>query len=258
MATTIVNATCACHAFNLQVEYPNSSLPFERSLCLCNTCRRVTGSCAVSTLPIPSTQKFDPALFKLTAYTTSPLSTRYFCSTCGAHVVLHHTFDNSWHFMSGLSDRLDGIVKWTGFEWLEDTLDGGISVWLKAIKDSDGTEIPLKNWLRYDSGQPISEDGLKALSKKKDKTPTKRLHAQCHCGGVKFHITRPDEFSKNARSPFPDLMIPYHLQSSGTPSENLNNETWWLQADGTKYLAGTCACTSCRVASGLVIQPVCI
>jgi len=77
-----------------------------------------------------------------------------------------------------------------------------------------------------------------------------KLQAKCYCGGVEFYITRPSEASKHVRSPFPDLMVPYHSHSP----ENPDNETWWLRSNNTKYLAGTCACNSCRLATGFDIQ----
>ncbi len=67
---------------------------------------------------------------------------------------------------------------------------------------------------------------------------------------MKFFVTRPNEASKKVRSPFSDLITPFHSQSS----ENPQNETWWLRANDTKYMAGTCACSSCRHALGFEIQ----
>jgi hypothetical protein len=190
--------------------------------------------------------------YDLTAYSTSSTRTRYFCSTCGAHIFVHHLKDNSWHIASGLLNRTEGILRWTGCEWLGDTLDGGISIWLKEIKDSDGKKRPLNRWLLDDCQEKNvpSDDELVVLPVTDNNQPSEILKAQCHCGGVKFHITRPNDASAQVKSPFPDLIVPYHSHSSANP----NNETWWLRRDG-KYLAGTCTCTSCRLASGFEIQP---
>lgn len=51
-------------------------------------------------------------------------------------------------------------------------------------------------------------------------------------------------------SPYSDLTVPFHSGSSHNPQD----EKWWLRASGTKYFAGTCACSSCRLASGNEIQ----
>lgn len=251
MATTKIKATCACHAFNLEVEYLNSSLPIERALCLCNSCKQVSGSCGVTTLPVPSTQTIDLSKFSLTAYSTSKSLTRYFCSICGAHTLQHSTEDNSWNVSSGLWDRTEGIVNWTGCEWVKDTLDGGISIWLKETKDVDGNKMSMKRWLIEDfKGELVPENESRSLPAKLDKNPSEKLKAQCHCGGVKFYITRPNEASEKIRSPFPDLMIPYFTNSSANP----DNRAWWVPVNG-KYLAGTCTCISCRLASGFEVQP---
>ncbi|KAH8649939.1 hypothetical protein BX600DRAFT_473843 [Xylariales sp. PMI_506] len=90
----------------------------------------------------------------------------------------------------------------------------------------------------------------------------KPLLASCHCGTVSFHITRPSRASRDLHSPFPDLMIPYNL--SLPVSANADDVKWWLRQapgaasntdeDPTRYLAGTCACRSCRLISGFEIQ----
>jgi hypothetical protein len=47
-------------------------------------------------------------------------------------------------------------------------------------------------------------------------------------------------------------MIPYHTKDPRI--SNPEDVKWWLRANDTKYLAGTCACRSCRLASGFEIQ----
>jgi hypothetical protein len=47
-------------------------------------------------------------------------------------------------------------------------------------------------------------------------------------------------------------MIPYYTKDESIP--NPDHQTWWLRTDNTKYLAGTCACRSCRLTSGFEIQ----
>ncbi|KAI4268851.1 MAG: hypothetical protein LQ337_007602, partial [Flavoplaca oasis] len=37
-------------------------------------------------------------------------------------------------------------------------------------------------------------------------------------------------------------------------NESSENEQWWLRASNTKYLAGLCACNSCRLATGFDLQ----
>jgi len=146
-------------------------------------------------------------------------------------------------------------VEWTGCKWVQGTLDGGVSVWLRAIGGVDGTKRALKKWILVDEdesghGELVPDGTLETLPPNKKRNSDK-LKAQCHCGGVKFYITRPNEGSKAVRAPFPDLMAARHSHSPANPE----NKTWWLQSNDTKYLAGTCTCTSCRLASGFEIQP---
>ncbi len=46
-------------------------------------------------------------------------------------------------------------------------------------------------------------------------------------------------------SPWPDVLIADHLNQKGP-----EGEPWWLQANGTRFLAGVCACNSCRLDTG--------
>ncbi|KAE9369722.1 hypothetical protein N431DRAFT_427876 [Stipitochalara longipes BDJ] len=253
--TTSITSTCACGSFNLKVDFPSDTLPIPRGFCLCDSCRRLTGSCGISYIIVPSNQSIDITKFKLTDYETTDRLTRYFCSTCGCHVLVKVSHNQSWHLATGPWDRTEGIVDWKNCKWVEDTLDGGISVWLKEIVGPDGKKKPVPRYMLQDwNGGALVPDHipLNVLpEEKKVHTNPNKLEAQCHCGGVKFYITRPNEESKKAQSPFPDLMVPYHSHSP----ENPNNETWWLRDNDTKYLAGTCTCRSCRAASGFEIQP---
>ncbi|KAH8759600.1 Mss4-like protein [Hyaloscypha finlandica] len=253
--TTSITSTCGCGSFNLKVDFPNDSVPLDRGLCLCSSCRRVTGSCGVSYIIVSSNQAIDITKFKLTSYETTDRLTRYFCSTCGAHVLVKVSRNQSWHLATGPWDRTEGIVNWIGSKWVDNTLDGGVSIWLKEIVGPDGKKKPMQRWLLQDwNGGELVPDHIPLNTlpeEKKFLTNPRKLEAQCHCGGVKFYITRPNEESKKAKSPFPDLMVPYHSHSP----ENPNNETWWLRDNDTKYLAGTCTCRSCRATSGFEIQP---
>ncbi|KAG6367054.1 hypothetical protein INS49_001236 [Diaporthe citri] len=89
--------------------------------------------------------------------------------------------------------------------------------------------------------------------------------ATCGCGNVKLLIQRPqqllgtgDKSQKAVQlpwSPYPDLMFPYKT----TPKDKLDNpsdEKWYLRKTGgeSKYMAGTCACKSCRLITGYEIQ----
>lgn len=254
--TTAVTSTCACRSFSITVKFPNAQLPIDRALCLCYNCRRISGSCGWSSVVIPQDQMFDPSKFNTTAFESSKGVFRHFCATCGAHTFTMVEMSKTICVINtGLWDRTEGLINWVGCKWVEDTLDGGVSVWFKDIKRADGTREELKRWVRRDlEGADLVPEGSLVTLAKKEEIPVKndKLKAYCQCGGVKFHITRPNEASKKVRSPFPDLMVPYNSSSSAA---NPQNVPWWLRDNVAKYLAGTCACPSCRLASGCEIQP---
>lgn len=167
-----------------------------------------------------------------------------------AIIVLHCLKDNSWHVPSGLADRTEGIIKWMGSEWVEDTLDGGIGLWLGPTSNSQP-----KRWLRNGYEGTLVKDGeITSLPASKLKVCEEEdtLKASCHCGGVKFHITRPnvasEEDVKAVRSPFSDSIIPFH-EGGKEAAANPDNEQWWLCADGTKYFASLCKSYSHRADS---------
>ena len=251
--TTKITAQCACTAFNFTVSFPTSSLPIERALCLCNSCRKLSGSCGLSYIALPTGQPFDTTTWNLKTYKSSDELARHFCGTCGAHVAVQRTNPDFLALATGLWDRTEEVIKWTGCKFVQDTLDGGISVWLKDIVDKNGESRGLKRWLRQDRLNPeVSPDSFrKHTAPKTQEGENDKLRASCHCGGVSFDITRPNEASTKVESPFPDLIVPYHSGSSSNPK----NETWWLRSNNTKYMAGLCTCETCRRTSGFELQP---
>ncbi|KAJ9649518.1 hypothetical protein H2199_000293 [Coniosporium tulheliwenetii] len=192
-----------------------------------------------------------PEFSTLTPYDSSDRLTRYFCTTCGTHMFIRERASGRLIVCTGVLDRTAGIVQLIGHEWISDTSDGGASGWLRTIEgraqdrwlgDEERSEEAPLNWR-----SSLSEPKGTAASATKDK-----LHAHCHCNGASFYISRPSARSLDVGSaPFPDLMVPYH---SGASAENPTGEAWWLRSnsagDKTRFLAGTCTCRSCRLASG--------
>lgn len=140
-------------------------------------------------------------------------------------------------------ESTDGIVDYKAHIWIEDTPDGGASQFITHIG-----EIELKRYLQEPvEGEEVQLDWHSEPSDKKANKHGK-IYAHCHCEGVEFYISPPNEASKTAESPYADLLIPYHTGSS----ENPKNQPWWLPRHD-RFLAGTCACMSCRRASGFDI-----
>lgn len=140
------------------------------------------------------------------------------------------------------------MVKFDSHMWVGDTLDGGISDWLHELD-----EWPLVRWEKGKGSSERLPPGPITRSREGGRrrwTGDERLQAKCQCGGVEFSISPPNDESSNASSPWSDLLVPYHT----APPDNPDDVKWWLRDEGTRYLAGTCACASCRLASGFDIQ----
>lgn len=253
---TKVLARCLCGQAEaiLQLAPPETH---RRPWCHCSSCRYTTGVLFLSVLPLLDK---PPFVGKLKRYESSERVARYFCGTCGSHILCHVIKDNSWDLCAGAVDKiLEGgttLAQYiSGHEFLEDTLDGGLSLCLTNANGShldsflqgpDQTAIPNSDFLSR--LEQISAD----RAGKGPAHNSRRLQASCHCGGVAYCITRPGIPSGEISSPWPDLIMP----SNTGHADNKDDVKWWLRPSdsGTKYLAGTCACRSCRLASGVPIQ----
>ncbi|KAF7590935.1 hypothetical protein BBP40_002241 [Aspergillus hancockii] len=203
-----------------------------------------------SYVPIAAPPRSD--LDETTSYRPAISKVRwFFCSICGSHLLRERPFETGaiWEVATGVLNKIDGVAHIARHTHVADTTDGGLTNW---IQNFNNTTLPKHSGSVVSDGNSMSaaplgksENGLTDTSG--------YLQGSCHCGRVRLHVTRPNDESREARSPFPDVMIPEHTHDPQVP--NPNNEPWWLQANGTKYLAGTCACRSCRLGSGFEIQP---
>ncbi|KAM6512048.1 hypothetical protein FALCPG4_017035 [Fusarium falciforme] len=239
MHATILQVSCLCGAVSQQVDLKaKDGMDIPLSLCHCDTCRHTSGVLCTSYYPI-----FVPDLSpSLKAYHPTGTSTRYFCASCGCHLFRAAKIEEEgldWGAATGavtcLSVQSSSLGRFTSHQYVSDTKDGGLSVWIKSLDGHfDGREAIIPN------PQPI-------------KPASDSLEASCSCGNVKFHITRPNGDSRVPRRDFTDLMFPYKTTDEHT-KQNPNDEKWWIQDSGNKYLAGTCACRSCRLISGFEVQ----
>ncbi|KAK3364467.1 Mss4-like protein [Lasiosphaeria hispida] len=239
----------------------------EISLCHCDTCRHLTGMLCTSYTPISSTT--PPSLTNLERYSSSALVSRYFCATCGCHVF--RSKGEAWEVATGVITKspdldLHGSPAWRHLH-VNDTKDGGLAKWLPPAPEIKPT-------------QP---------SPRGDTLP-----ASCHCTLISLAITRPNSSSVLPHSNFPDLMLPYCRTAESVVSNPSSVKWWLQpppthtipvgsqppipttpqnnpispqcspnQDDHPtpdedfsqhRYLAGTCACRPCRLASGFEIQ----
>lgn len=205
----------------------------------------------------------EPRNLSRLSYQGSEGVKRFFCGTCGCHVFRKVTVSPALaslaHNLRDSQPPTELFVVATGVivespderedirygRGTDDPCDGGLGPWL-PIAEMKGRTQSTQAWVSH-------------------KSAYNSVPASCRCGNVKLLIQRPQELldlvgkSQNGiqlpYSPYPDLMFPYKT----TPKVKLDNpsdEKWYLRRTGeeSRYLAGTCACKSCRLVTGYEIQ----
>lgn len=212
------------------------------SLCHCDSCRHSTGLLCTSYYPVKGFSLSD----SIRGYSLSPQSTRYFCTTCGCHVARSRKTEQGllqWDVATGVvvASTQDLDLTYEFHDHVKDTKDGGISIWinLSGHHRSD-LGATAQNWMA-----PLNQQDLGGHND--------LLTGSCLCGTVCFEITRPDLSSREPRRWLPDLMLPDKTTSDDI-KQNPSDIKWWIPNNGSKFLAGTCACRSCRLVSGFEIQ----
>lgn len=214
--TVTLKAQCHCGYASYFYELPKSAFPLKSAICHCNSCRHVSGQIFTTHAVIPIDQR--PDVRKLTTYASSEGLTRHFCPKCGATII---NFEQAeWEIATGVMSveakpevgALNGLLDRAQL-WVSDTVDGGGSVWL--ARDWQG-----KRYLHERASEEVTDSMLNDMVNKRSQKAAPSidhnlLKGYCHCGNIKFTISRPD--------------------------------------DGTRYGAGVDACMSCRKVSGFEI-----
>ncbi|KAF2250161.1 hypothetical protein BU26DRAFT_518599 [Trematosphaeria pertusa] len=224
------HAACHCKASKLSFTVPTRSLPLPTHFCNCSVCRHTHGTLCSIHAPIP------PPVVDLSAYTayaSSDVATRYFCSTCGAHMFDRakepELDEEKWYVAASMVDAPEEIWDFHSHFNLEGTGDGGLATWLRDVGGKK-----LKMWTEkavYDTGCTETGDWKPSPPAQPESTAREeKLKARCHCGGVQFYISRP-----RADEAFT------HMPETLTPK------------DKTKWYAAHDVCTSCRLLSGCAI-----
>lgn len=246
MATHTVKISCACSSITGTLDVPPSLFPLPIiDFCHCSTCRHATGQLCLSSFDVPRASG-SPSSLRITgepvAYKTSDRLTRYSCGQCGASIYNHDSDTGDDHVATGVVDEAEGILSFKQHIFVGNTKDGGLCSWL------DGP-----SWTGLQEQSEMWKPTPKAAVKDKmleTAEESEVLKCYCQCRGVQFNITRPNKASSDVSSPLPDVLVLNHSQSP----QKIPDFAWWLRANGTKYLAGTCACNSCRLSAGYDIQ----
>lgn len=228
-------AACHCRRSTLSFTVPATSLPLPVHFCHCDICRHTHGTlCSVhANIPRP---KIDFSSY--TEYHSSDKVSRWFCSTCGAHVVDraietqkdqgtdHEPLNlEKWHIAVCLVEAGETVWDFQSHIFVDSTRDGGLAILLPQIGNKK-----LKLWKRKPvatviSAEPGDWSGPIPQNVRENAITHEHtyLEAKCHCGGISFFISRPTE-EHNAAIP-----------SSLRPT------------DDSKYPAIHDACTTCRL-----------
>ncbi len=211
---TTVKASCYCGKNKFDLIFPTSSLPIGTDLCHCDGCQRVSGVLFINYIEVPHGLIADPENppHNLKLYRSSAEAKRYFCGTCGAHIMLYGW--SKWFIAIGNLERVDGVSKIAWHQFVEDTIDGGMTNCLQ-----DG--LPM--WAGYEG-----HDAFKPSESPKEGKPVRELlTGRCHCGNLKMTIRRPS---------YADITE----KDAGR----------CLKKDVRRWRATHCLCTSCRKTSG--------
>lgn len=225
---------CLCGENWGHIKFSSPDTPRIGSLCHCYDCRHIIGglcSSVISTSITPFTIEYE-GQGRRRFFTLSPvLTATVFCWHCGSTLYWENETEDL-AICTGILKDPNGTVDFQNQCCAMETGDGGASVWL---------DLPKRN------SCPIFK-GPRSMEQHATNPPRAGpiTQAVCRCRNIRFQITHPSMASTSLSSPYSDLIVPYH---SG-PSTNPTDEKWWLRANGTRYFAGTCACRSCRLASG--------
>lgn len=237
-----ITISCLCGAAHQTL--PSPPTLSDITLCDCASCRHLSGQLWTTYTPLTS----PPSLANLTTYSPSPSTTTYFCSTCGCHLFRHS--EPRWEVTTGT------IISSPPFSLLPTP----ITTTTTTTTHDNPAPTPLSTTL------------TRLLTPLLTPTPTPLpplLHATCHCTRISFTITPPSPSSLLPSSPFADLLLPYCRHPPSVTS-NPSSLKWWLrdpsspsardplsspqEVHSLRYLSGTCACRSCRLASGFEVQ----
>lgn len=138
---------------------------------------------------------------------------------------------------SGALEETAGLVEYEHQLVIGDTKDGGASDWIAEVPEY-GSMKRWKGMMENSEELPVGWRAATSGGKKQQDT----IRGSCKCGGVSFHLTRPDaksaDWTLDLTQRAPDYAGPH--------------QAWWLDGpDKDKYRTNFCCCNSCRAASGV-------
>lgn len=223
-----------CSNLRISIEVPVSSLPLPLRFCHCDTCRSTTGELAHTVLPVANIEQKSVSIIGTSVVYSAGPNLRHFCGVCGTHV--YETIQGNSKITVVVAGAVitggSEIMEFSGHIYVGDTLDGGMSPWVR------GRPI----WQLQEGGGYYHRPAIESYPVKRQE---ENLFCSCRCGGVKFSISPPNASSVDFSAEYPELFAAVR-----TSPQNLQDEKYWLNQDRSRYIATICPCTDCRRASG--------
>lgn len=229
----------------------------------------MSGGLCFTSIPLLSEREYRPneeVIENLTGFEFSKdRITHYFCSVCGMHMLARVLPKDrsvtvaTWFATCGsLIDR-DNVYH-PQHEYVEDTIDGGITNTIKFMNDK-----PVARWARDpEEGRQLPHKWVSPTRPSLSSLPADKLYARCKCRGVEFWIARRANQSKSkiklghhssrrldngmepgATATFEVASDQILLDESGLRSYPLcpdfgTLKTWSWSADARKKFCGVC------------------
>ncbi|KAF2672525.1 hypothetical protein BT63DRAFT_422977 [Microthyrium microscopicum] len=225
-----ITAECLCKTHTFNAEIPTSELPLKAVICHCNSCRHVTGALYSMGATWPVAAK-DVDTSTLITYQFSDDITILFCGTCSSGCFFEWTKrPGELGVITGVLKNHDvDLVKIMYHMHVEDTIDGGATMWLRK-PNVNGDEIPRFKSRSQGEEYPHDWPPSSSLSGYHAKLECGELSIQCHCKGVDL-ILKPGNYQ-------------------GKTDEEL---PWFIDPRNHKPKATFDVCDSCRLQSGVDI-----
>ncbi|KAK6330416.1 hypothetical protein TWF696_003513 [Orbilia brochopaga] len=252
---------CGANTYSFPVTLPLDKKYKDIHLCLCSDCRWQTGNVAGSFIHAPN-PPFDPEgspPATLTAYKSSDVAARYFCSTCSSQLFLRYNIpeltqdtNNGFWLASGVVELPPGETFSVPEIIFGDSVgDGGMASLISDIKVCRTLE------------DALTPDDIAAKEKDASSLDVpQKLEGKCHCSSVKITLSRqtgqPEELPPNTFSSNTDLVIPNYTPADQQPPID-EKKPWWIRDEqvpgrGHRFLGGLCTCDSCRTIAGGEVQ----
>lgn len=222
-----LTAHCLCKANTFTADVPRSQLPLQASVCHCDSCRHVTGGLYFAGLKWP-TPRTAMDFSKLKTFSYFPTIDIFFCPTCSTPMFYDKEDKAAFGVLTGvLTNEPVNLVKIARQIYVQDTIDGGASIWLQDKLHGSDTKCylldPERNPESVPEKWPPASDLTGYETKKEDAVPMR-----CKCKGVDLVLHRGDY------SNVKDEDLPF----------NTDPKTH-------KFIGGFCGCDSCRLQSGI-------